>query len=200
MLLGRLIDIEHFRPRLQLASVRRILEDREPVRDRPIDLGIPELLFTLRCHPPEEIAYSFPGQAKRGEQGGDASADRSPGAPGAPDYETDANEGGNDRDDQQGRESGRDLPGGLPQLARHTVGSRYVVGETQAILARDVSGQHFVPAPSLLKQVLGALFAAGLQRRRPQAERVVGGMRSVGWKLRRKGDEKPMHVSVRLSD
>src|SRR5439155_22098238 len=44
---------------------------------------------------------------------------------------------------------------GLRQLARHTFGSRYVVGETQAILARDVSGQHVVPAPSLAKQVLG---------------------------------------------
>src|SRR5215471_9424080 len=120
VLFGRLVDSERLRPRLELVVGGRITEDGEPVRDRPIDLGVPELLFTLGRRPPEELADSFPGQAECGEHGGDAGADRTLGPP---DYETDASKGEDDCDDQQGRESCRDLLGGLPQLACHTVGS-----------------------------------------------------------------------------
>src|SRR5215831_1199182 len=58
VLFGRLVNSELFRPRLELVVGGRITEDREPVRDRPIDLGVPELPLTLCRRPPEELADS----------------------------------------------------------------------------------------------------------------------------------------------
>src|SRR5258708_26181438 len=89
MLLGRLVALECGRSPVELLVRWRITDKREPVSDRPIDLGVPELLPALGRRPAEELADSFPGQAERGDHTGDAGAD---GALGIHDYQADAQE------------------------------------------------------------------------------------------------------------
>src|SRR5258708_1407223 len=64
VLLGRLGDLEWGRSAVELVVRWRITDKREPVSDRPIDLGVPELVPALGRRPAEELADSFPGQAR----------------------------------------------------------------------------------------------------------------------------------------
>src|SRR5215469_16778769 len=185
---GRLLD---------LLFVWIITQGREPVSDSPVDLSVPQMPLTFRCRPAEEPADSLPGKAKRGNQAGDTGAK---GPTGAPSYEADPGSGDSEHDDQPDPEPPRDLPGGLPELARDTVGSCDVVAQPQAVFARNFASQHFTPLLSLTKQILRALVAASDQRCPPQPQRVVGGMSGVRRKPRRERDQQRMHLAGRLFD